>query len=211
MGIAKRLAIDSFDMRIHVKCVLAAVAALPLAAATVKPESVGFSEERLRRVHDTVQAHIDARDVTGAVTLIARKGRIVHLEAHGLMDADTKKAMATDAIFRIFSMSKPFAGVAILMLMEEGKLRLIASRGGDDGSVHINQDVKLFASVLKDGESVTYDLGENRHAWVQVISGSIYVNDTTLDAGDGAAISDETALKIRAMSEGVEFLLFDLR
>jgi redox-sensitive bicupin YhaK (pirin superfamily) len=94
---------------------------------------------------------------------------------------------------------------------KEGKLRLIASRGGDEGSVHINQDVKLFASVLKDGETVNYDLAENRHAWVQVISGSIYVNDTTLNAGDGAAISDETRLKIRAMADEVEFLLFDLR
>lgn len=94
---------------------------------------------------------------------------------------------------------------------KEGKLRLIASRGGDDGSVHINQDVKLFASVLNEGETVTYDLDENRHAWIQLISGSIYVNDTTLDAGDGAAISEEYELKIRAMSDDVEFLLFDLR
>ena len=97
---------------------------MPLVAATVKPESVGLSEERLRRIHDTVQAHIDSRDVTGAVTLVARKGKIAHLEAHGLMDGDAKKAMATDGIFRIFSMSKPVAGVAILMLMEEGKVRL---------------------------------------------------------------------------------------
>lgn len=94
---------------------------------------------------------------------------------------------------------------------KEGKLRLIASKGGDDGSVHINQDVKLYASVLKEGESVEYKLDENRHAWIQLIRGSIYVNDTTLDAGDGAAISEESALKIRAMSDDVEFLLFDLR
>ncbi len=94
---------------------------------------------------------------------------------------------------------------------KEGKLRLIASRGGDDGSVHINQDVKLYASVLNEGETVKYGLDENRHAWIQLISGSIYVNDTTLDAGDGAAISEEYELKIRAMSDDVEFLLFDLR
>lgn len=94
---------------------------------------------------------------------------------------------------------------------KEGKLRLIASRGGDDGSVHINQDVRLYASVLNEGETVEYDLDEKRHAWIQLISGSIYVNDTTLDAGDGAAISEESALKIRAMSNNVEFLLFDLR
>ncbi len=94
---------------------------------------------------------------------------------------------------------------------KQGKLRLIASRGGDDGSVHINQDVRLYASVLNEGETVEYDLDEKRHAWIQLISGSIYVNDTTLDAGDGAAISEENELKIRAMSDDVEFLLFDLR
>ncbi len=94
---------------------------------------------------------------------------------------------------------------------KQGKLRLIASRGGDDGSVHINQDVRLYASVLNEGETVEYDLDEKRHAWIQLISGSVYVNDTTLDAGDGAAISEESALKIRAMSDDVEFLLFDLR
>lgn len=103
---------------------LVVLAALPLPAATVRPDSVGLSEARLRRIHDTIQRHIDARQTSGAVTLVARKGHIAHLEAHGLMDLDTKKAMATDATFRIFSMSKPVAGVAILMLMEEGKVRL---------------------------------------------------------------------------------------
>lgn len=92
-----------------------------------------------------------------------------------------------------------------------GKLRLIASRGGDDGSVHINQDVKLFASFLKEGDSVSYDLAEGRHAWVQVISGSVYLNDTTLNPGDGAAVSEETSLTIRSLSADTEFLLFDLK
>jgi CubicO group peptidase (beta-lactamase class C family) len=103
---------------------LVVLVALPLSAATVKPESVGLSEARLHRIHDTIQRHIDARQTSGAVTLVARKGRIAHLEAHGLMDVDSKKAMTTDVVFRIFSMSKPVAGVAILMLLEEGKVRL---------------------------------------------------------------------------------------
>ena len=72
-------------------------------AATVKPESVGLSEERLKRIHDTIQRHIDEKQITGAVTLVARKGKIAHLEAHGQMDAEAKKPMAADAIFRIFS------------------------------------------------------------------------------------------------------------
>src|SRR5436190_2572895 len=71
-----------------------------------------------------MQRHMDARQISGAVTLVARKGRVAHLQAHGLMDIESKKPMAKDAIFRIYSMTKPVAGVAILMLMEEGKVRL---------------------------------------------------------------------------------------
>ena len=114
-------------MRFHINFALFALAALPLTAASVpvtKPEVVGVSGERLRRIHETIQSHIDAHDIAGAVTLVMRRGRIAHLEAHGAMDVESKKPMAKDSIFRIWSMSKPVAGVAILMLMEEGKLRL---------------------------------------------------------------------------------------
>jgi redox-sensitive bicupin YhaK (pirin superfamily) len=72
---------------------------------------------------------------------------------------------------------------------KQGTLKLIASRGGDDGSVHINQDVRLFASVLKSGEQVKYDLDEGRHAWIQLISGSLEVSGQRLEGGDGAAVS----------------------
>lgn len=92
----------------------------------------------------------------------------------------------------------------------EEKLRLIASRGGDDGSIHINQDVKLYSSILGEGRTVNLDLATGRHAWIQLISGSLDVNGTKLDAGDGAAISEETGLKIRAYEDNSEFLLFDL-
>jgi CubicO group peptidase (beta-lactamase class C family) len=103
------------------------LAALPLTAASIpeaKPEDVGLSTQRLARIHETMQRHMESQQIAGAVTLVARKGRIAHLEAHGFMDRESKKALQKDAIFRIFSMSKPVAGVAILMLMEEGKLRL---------------------------------------------------------------------------------------
>jgi CubicO group peptidase (beta-lactamase class C family) len=104
-----------------------ALVAWPLAAASIqvsKPEEVGLSAERLQRIHETVQRHVEAGDISGAVTLVARKGRIAHFEAHGLMNLDSKKAMSKDALFWIASMSKPVTGVAIMMLMEEGKLRL---------------------------------------------------------------------------------------
>ena len=93
---------------------------------------------------------------------------------------------------------------------KRGKLRLVASRGGDDGSVHINQDVKLYASILSAGESISHSLADGRHAWIQLISGSIEVNGETMNQGDGAAISEERSLTITATSDNSEFLLFDL-
>src|SRR3974390_1174680 len=100
------------------------LAGLPLAGATVKPESVGLSEERLSRIHETIQRHIDAHDISGAVTLVARKGQVAWLHEQGLMNIEAKKPMQQDAIFRVYSMSKPVCAVAILMLLEEGKVRL---------------------------------------------------------------------------------------
>src|SRR5215831_11927429 len=103
------------------------LAALPLVAATLptaKPEEVGLSSERLQKIHQMLQHRIDAGDISGAITLVARKGRVAHFETHGMMDIETKKPMAKDAIFRMASMSKPITGVAIMMLIEDGKLRL---------------------------------------------------------------------------------------
>jgi hypothetical protein len=94
---------------------------------------------------------------------------------------------------------------------KRGKLRLIASRGGDDGSITINQDVGLYASIMNSGEEVSYELAPGRHAWLQLISGALVVNNEKLDAGDGAAISEETVLTLRASADNTEFLLFDLK
>ncbi|HET9193337.1 MAG TPA: serine hydrolase domain-containing protein [Vicinamibacterales bacterium] len=91
---------------------------------TARPEEVGLSAERLKRVTELMQRLIDARTFSGSVTLIARNGRVAHFEALGLMDLESKKPMQRDAIFRIMSMTKPVVGVAVLMLVEEGKLRL---------------------------------------------------------------------------------------
>ena len=103
-----------------------ALLAFPLAAASskAKPEEVGLSSDRLPRIHAAIQRHIAAGDISGAVTLVARKGRLAYLEAQGVMDLASKKPMSTDTIFHLASMTKPIAATAILMLMEEGKLRL---------------------------------------------------------------------------------------
>jgi CubicO group peptidase (beta-lactamase class C family) len=100
---------------------------LPLAAASLpvaKPEDAGFSSERLQRIHEAIMRRVDAGDISGAVTLVARRGHLIHFEAHGLMDIESKKPMTKDALFRLASSSKPITAAAILILMEEGKLKL---------------------------------------------------------------------------------------
>src|SRR6267142_3530339 len=90
-----------------------------------------------------------------------------------------------------------------------GKLRLVASRNGSDGSVTIHQDVKLYNALLATGEEISYQLDRGRHAWLQVVRGAVSVNGAALKTSDGAAISDEISLNIGA-TEDAEILLFDL-
>lgn len=91
-----------------------------------------------------------------------------------------------------------------------GRLRLIASREGSDGSVTIHQDAKVYDALLAAGDEVSYQLKDDRHAWVQVVKGAVNVNSTPLGTGDGAAISEETSLNIKASAADAEILLFDL-
>lgn len=92
---------------------------------------------------------------------------------------------------------------------KRGKLRLIASKDAAEGSVKINQDAKLFVSLLAPGQAVTHDLPANRHAWLQVAKGEVELNGQKLSQGDGAAISEEQRLTIQGTKDS-EVLLFDL-
>lgn len=92
---------------------------------------------------------------------------------------------------------------------KQGKLRLIASPDAKDGSVKINQDARLFVTLLKPGEEVTHTLANGRHGWLQVAKGGIELNGQNLELGDGAAISDEQKLIIKGTKDS-EVLLFDL-
>ena len=92
---------------------------------------------------------------------------------------------------------------------KRGRLRLIASSDGSDGSVKIHQDAKLFVTLLAPGEEVRHALGAKRHAWLQVAKGEIKLNGQRLGQGDGAAVSDEKELTIKATKDA-EVLLFDL-
>jgi CubicO group peptidase (beta-lactamase class C family) len=99
----------------------------PLFAAnlpTATPEQSGMSTERLKRLSAAMRGYIDRGDVAGTVMLVARKGRVVHLEAQGLADLESKTPMRTDSIFRLASMTKPITSVAVMMLLEEGRFLL---------------------------------------------------------------------------------------
>jgi CubicO group peptidase (beta-lactamase class C family) len=88
------------------------------------PESVGLSTGRLKRINETIKRYVDAGKIAGVVTLVARDGRVAHLEAFGRTDLEQNVAMQKDSIFRIASMSKALTSVAVMMLDEEGKLQI---------------------------------------------------------------------------------------
>ena len=87
------------------------------------PEEVGMSSERLEQINTVMQRHMDAGDIQGAVTAVARRGKLIHFESHGLMDVQNNKAMQEDSIFIMMSSSKPVLGVAAMMMIEEGLIR----------------------------------------------------------------------------------------
>jgi len=91
--------------------------------AAVRPEAEGFSSERLQRLDAAMQQFVDDRQLPGVVTLMARHGQVVELKAYGKKNLATGAPMTPDTIFRIYSMSKPVTGVAMMILYEEGKWR----------------------------------------------------------------------------------------
>lgn len=91
----------------------------------VKPEDVGLSKERLSRIDAHIQKrYLAPKKIAGALTLVARRGQVVYLSPQGMMDAERLKPMAEDTIFRIYSMTKPIATVALMMLYEQGHFQL---------------------------------------------------------------------------------------
>lgn len=93
---------------------------------------------------------------------------------------------------------------------KRGKLRLIGSRGGRDGSVTIHQDVDLYATLLDDGQGVSHALAAGRQAWVQVAQGTATLNGDQLYPGDGVAVTEAGKLDLVGTSADAEILLFDM-
>ncbi|RKU33323.1 serine hydrolase [Candidatus Poribacteria bacterium] len=93
---------------------------LPIAV----PEEVGVSTERLQRIQPAMQEYVDEGHVSGFLTAIARRGKVVHFETVGMRDVENNKPVEADTLFRIYSMSKPITSVAVMMLYEEGHFQL---------------------------------------------------------------------------------------
>ena len=88
------------------------------------PEKVGLSSKKLKKVDQVIQNYIDKKQLAGAVTIIARKGKVIHFSAHGMRDLSKVRPMEEDSIFRIYSMTKAVVSVAAMVLVEQGKLKL---------------------------------------------------------------------------------------
>jgi CubicO group peptidase (beta-lactamase class C family) len=131
------------------------------ALPTAKPESVGFSSERLERIATTVQRDIDNKRISGAVTLVVRHGKVAWFKAQGMQDREATKAMPTDAMFRICSMTKPITSVAAMMLYEEGKFLL------DDPVSKYLPEFKDMKVLVKPAEGPRYTIPATKEITVR--------------------------------------------
>ena len=122
--------------------------------SVTKPESVGFSSERLERLHALMQQAVDQKQIAGIVTILARHGKIVDYRTYGQKDMASGAPMTKDAIFRDFSMTKPVTGVAMMILYEQGKWL-----PADPISKYIPEfaHLKVFKGVDSDGKMILED------------------------------------------------------
>ena len=126
---------------------IATIASTALAAQEIpaaSPEDVGMSSERLLEIDAVMTRHIDAGEIQGAVTAVARRGKVVHFEAYGLMDVERARPMEKDAIFRMASSSKPVLGVAAMMMIEEGLFDPV-----DEVAKYLPEFADMQVAVLK--------------------------------------------------------------
>jgi len=150
--------------RIAMVILLASAATLPCGAqmssphpsdmTIVKAESVGFSSERLDRLHSLIQEEVDKKQLVGAVTILARHGKVVEYRTYGQRDVASGSPMTKDAIFRDYSMTKPVTGVAMMILYEQGKWL-----PSDPIAKYIPEfaQLKVFKGVGADGKMILVD------------------------------------------------------
>lgn len=131
--------------------VLASGISLAADLPSASPESVGMSSERLDRLDDVTHGWVDDGRIAGVVTLVARRGKVVHVDAYGMADIEHDEPMTDDKYFRLFSMTKPITSVALLMLYEEGKFQL---RDPLARYLPEFEDVRVYAGVDDNGDAL---------------------------------------------------------
>lgn len=149
-----------FKKALYLFTLAVAVALQPAWAAkkgelpTAKPEKVGMSSERLGRLSQGMKTIVDEGRLSGVVTMVARKGKVVHFEATGKASVESGAPMRKDSIFRIYSMSKPITGVALMQLFEQGKWQL-----NDPVAKHIPEfaGLKVYSGADAEGKPILKD------------------------------------------------------
>ena len=162
----------------------------------VQPEEVGFDSAQLAKIEPFFQGRVDRGEIAGIVTLVARKGKIAHFSAVGYLDAQREIPMELDSLFRIYSMTKPIATTALMMLYQDGKFQLT-----DPLSKFIPEFAKLRVLRTPNGP-MDETVGLDRPPTVQDIlrhtagfSHGIGVNDYDLDFVSSGIFSPETTLE----------------
>ena len=159
------------------------------------PHEVGLSADRLACISATAQQFIDDRQLAGAVTVVARRGKVAYLEAYGMMDIEANKPMQKDTIFRIYSMTKPIAAAAVMILCEEGKLQLDAPV-----SVYLPELGGLKVAAAADAETLTL-VEADRNMTVQDM-----MRHTAGLPGAARYMAGQTAVDKRYREEGLHLL-----
>jgi len=175
------------NLRVLLQLLLAGLITLTLPAAaqpdmpTATPEIVGVSTSRLQRLPDAMQRYIDANQLAGTVTLIARNGRIIHQQSQGWKNKEAGEGMTDDSIFVIMSMTKPIVSTALMMLYEEGHFLLT------------DPITKWIREVAGKEELVTDRCGTHREAAVRPITVRPVFSHTSARAPNSDPLPPEEA------------------
>lgn len=150
--------------------------------AVAAPDSVGFSSERLANVHALIQGEVDRKELAGAVTILARHGKVIDFSTYGDRDLATHTPITRDTIFRVYSMTKPVTGVAMMILYEQGKWL-----PWDPISKYIPEfaHLKVFAGVDAAGKPI---LVEPEHAPTM---GELMSHSAGFSYGAGKTVADK--------------------
>ena len=166
-----------------------------ISSLSAAPHKVGLSAKRLERISDTAQRFIDEKQLAGAVTVVARRGKVAHFEAYGMMDLAANKPMEKDTIFRIYSMTKPIAAAAVMMLCEEGKLQFNAPV-----STYLPELGESKVAAAADTETLTL-IEANRDMTVRDL-----MRHTSGLPGAARYMAGQTAVDKRYREEGLHLL-----